>query len=92
MKYLTLAILIVCVSYVVLKPQNFNADKWEQFKARHGKKINQKNEAKRMEKFFERLAKIEAQNDDYAKGKSKYFTDVNEMTDMVFCFYFQKKT
>jgi len=62
-----------------LKPQN---DKWEKFKARHGNKISKKNEAKRMEKFFERLAKIEAHNDEYAKGESKYFTDVNEMTDL----------
>lgn len=83
MKLLTLTIFVVCISYALLKPQNSDVEKWEKFKARHGKKINKHNEAKRMEKFFERLAKIEAHNNEYAKGESKYFTEVNEMTDMV---------
>ncbi|CAF0732783.1 unnamed protein product [Brachionus calyciflorus] len=82
MKFLTLAILIVCLSYALLKPHNFDVEKWEKFKTKHGKKIHKNNELKRMEKFFEKLAKIEAQNDEYAQGKTSYYTDVNEMTDM----------
>ena len=74
MKLLILTILVVCFSCAELKPKNSNADKWEQYKAKHGKKINKQNELKRMEKFFEKLEKIESHNQEYAQGKSKYYS------------------
>lgn len=81
MKALSLTILILCISSAFLKQLNF--DKWNDFKNRFGRKFNPKTELKHMQKFFQALEKIESHNKQYSLGRTKYLTDINDLSDLV---------